>query len=330
MVDVQCRLGRASDDTAIVNETAVALLPWEGKVALTRTLCRMIRISVVAVATFASVASALSQAEPVHRGAPPPPQETDAGKPVLYALLIGVAGYQNPALQIGYSAQDATDLASALKAQSGGIYRDVKIRLLTDRDATVAAMKNGLDWLQKETTNRDLAIVFLAGHGVTDAKKEFWFLTYEADVSRLSSTAVSRHEILDALHDLRGKKILFLDVCHAGPVLLPGAQIPGASVDLNTAINDFATAESGFVVYGASVGRELSIESDAWKHGAFTKALIEAIGEGKADILHRGKITTALLDVYLAERVRQLTDGRQHPVMSRPATVPDFAIAIAR
>jgi hypothetical protein len=36
------------------------------------------------------------------------------------------------------------------------------------------------------------------------------------------------------------------------------------------------------------------------------------------------------LDARIAERVKQLTEGRQHPVMSRPSTVPDFAFAVAR
>jgi hypothetical protein len=28
--------------------------------------------------------------------------------------------------------------------------------------------------------------------------------------------------------------------------------------------------------------------------------------------------------------VKTLTDGRQHPVMSRPNTIPDFAFAVAK
>jgi hypothetical protein len=287
-------------------------------------------VDVGLVAKSGGLVSEVAHVKLSYRGTPPAPQEADALKPVLYALLVGVANYKNPALHLDYSAKDAEDLASALKAQSGGLYRDVKVTLLTDGDATVAGVKEGLIWLQKETTNRDLAIVFLAGHGMTDSKNEFWFLPYEADPSRLFSTAVSRTEMMGVLRDLPGKKILFLDSCHAGAVLASAGHTRGAPVDLNGAINDFATAESGLVVYGASTGRELSVEKDEWKHGAFTKALIEAIGEGKADIAHKGKITTALLDAYLAERVKQLTDGEQHPVMSRPDAVPDFPLALVR
>ena len=287
-------------------------------------------IDVGLVAKSGTLVSEVAHVKLSFRGASPPPQEADALKPTLYALVVGVANYQNSALHLEYSAKDAQDLASALKAQSGGLYREVKVRLLTDAEATSTNVKDGLLWLQKETTNRDLAMVFLAGHGMTDAKNEFWYLPYEADTSRLLSTAVSRTEMMGVLRDLPGKKILFLDACHAGAVLASAAHTRSAKVDLNGAINDFATADSGLVVYGASTGREFSIENDEWKHGAFTKALIEAIGEGKADILHNGRITTALLDAYLAERVKELTGGEQHPVMSRPDAVPDFPLALVR
>jgi uncharacterized caspase-like protein len=113
-------------------------------------------------------------------------------------------------------------------------------------------------------------------------------------------------------------------------VLDTSARTRGALVDVNSAVNDFATAESGLVAYAASTGRESSVEKDSWQHGAFTKALIEALGEGKADLMHKGRITTALLDAYLSERVKQLTDGEQHPVMSRPDAVPDFPIALVK
>jgi hypothetical protein len=282
------------------------------------------------VAKSGAIVSEVAHVKLIYRGAAPTADEGDALKPVLYGLLVGVANYKNPTLHLAYSAKDAEDLAEALKRQSGGLYRDVKVKVLTDAEATATNVKDGLLWLQKETTSRDLAIVFLAGHGLTDAKNEFWYLPYEADPARLLSTAVSRTDVMGVLRDLPGKKILFIDACHAGAMLASNTRTRGASVDLNSAINDFATADSGLVVYGASTGRELSVESDEWHHGAFTKALIEAIGEGKADIAHKGRITTALLDAYLADRVKALTDGEQHPVMSRPDAVPDFPLALVK
>ena len=96
--------------------------------------------------------------------------------------------------------------------------------------------------------------------------------------------------------------------------------------DVSSAVNDFAQAEGGVVAYSASTGKEFSFENEQWGHGAFTKALLEGLG-GQADLLHNGTVTTATLDLFLESRVKELTGGRQHPVMNRPKTVPDFPIA---
>ena len=103
-----------------------------------------------------------------------------------------------------------------------------------------------------------------------------------------------------------------------------------ASQSENTIVNEFAKTENGVVTFASSQGRETSQEFAAWGHGAFTEALIEGLGEGKADLLHKGSITVSELDAYIAERVKTLTEGRQHSVMSRPSTVPDFAFAVAK
>ena len=100
---------------------------------------------------------------------------------------------------------------------------------------------------------------------------------------------------------------------------------------MNKLVNDFSTAGSGLVVFAASTGTELANEDAKWdRHGAFAKALIEAIGEGKAAIDPRKPITTDILDLFRSERVKQLTEGKQHPVMHRPALVPDFPLALAK
>ena len=259
-------------------------------------------------------------------GSAPPADDEASLKPTLYALLVGVTHYSDASFDLAYPAKDATDLATALQAQKGTSTRTCRCSVLTDKDATSTALKDGLLWLQKQTTSRDLAIVFAAGHGTTDAKGKFWFLTTDADPKRLLSTAVSRDDIADILFDLPGKKILFLDACHSGAALNAGARGLQRSPDISTALNDFAQAEGGVVAFAAATGREFSFERDDWGHGAFTKALIEGLG-GKADLLHKGVITAATLDAFLEDRVKELTDGQQHPVMTRPKTVPDFPIA---
>ena len=76
-----------------------------------------------------------------------------------------------------------------------------------------------LYWLQHAATSRDLAVVFLSGHGFLDAKQNFWFLTREADLARLRTTAISNDDLLDVVSSIPGKKVLFIDACHAGAAM---------------------------------------------------------------------------------------------------------------
>ena len=150
------------------------------------------------------------------------------------------------------------------------------------------------------------------GHGVTDEKQRYWFLPADVSMQRLRISAVSQDEIERAMGALAGKAILFLDTCHANAVA-SGGVASRSPVDMNSIINEFARTENGVVTFASSQGRETSEESAAWGHGAFTEALIEGLGEGKADLTHKGAITVSELDYYVVERVKALTGGRQHP-----------------
>jgi hypothetical protein len=37
-----------------------------------------------------------------------------------------------------------------------------------------------------------------------------------------------------------------------------------------------------------------------------------------------------MLNIYISERVKELTKGTQHPTMVSPQTVPDFPVAVKR
>ena len=237
------------------------------------------------------------------------PAGADLLKPKLYALLVGVTGYDNPDYNnIHFSAHDADDLAKALMAQKSGLYRDVQVKIINDRsrpdaDPTRSNVENGLYWLQHAATSRDLAVVFLSGHGYLDPKQKFWFLTREADIARLRTTAISNDDLLDLVASIPGKKVLFVDACHSGSAMTLGLKATDTAPDMNKFVNDFSTAGSGVVVFAASTGTELAKEDVKWdSHGAFAKALIDAIGEGKAAIDRSGQITTDMLDYYVRSR----------------------------
>jgi WD40 repeat protein len=246
-------------------------------------------------------------------------------KPKLYVLAIGVSSYNDRDLRLGFAAKDARDFARAMEKQKGGLYREVTARVLTDREATRDDIMDGLDWIQRETTSKDIAMVFLAGHGVNDQAGIYYYLPVNANTEKLKRTGVAFSDIKNTVASLAGKAVLFVDTCHSGNVM--GTRRGGA--DITAVVNELASAENGAVVFASSTGKQYSLEDNRWGNGAFTKALVEGMG-GKADYHGRGRITINMLDLYISERVKELTRGKQTPTTTKPQTIPDFPVAVAK
>jgi archaellum component FlaG (FlaF/FlaG flagellin family) len=134
-------------------------------------------------------------------------------KPKLYVLSVGVGKYDDAALTLKYPAKDAMDFANALKRQSSLLYREVVVKTLVDKQATKDDILDGLDWIQQETTAKDIAMVFFAGHGVNDQNGIFYFLPSDADTQRLKRTCVPFTDIKNTVSSLAGKALFFVDTC---------------------------------------------------------------------------------------------------------------------
>jgi WD40 repeat protein len=133
-------------------------------------------------------------------------------KPRLYALAIGVNNYASDELQnLKFSAKDAEDFAAALLRQKGGLYHDVDIRLLVNEDATKDEILGGFDWLERETTSKDIAVVFLSGHGINDRTGRYFYLPQNADLDSPRRTAVLFSDIKNTVETLPGKALFFID-----------------------------------------------------------------------------------------------------------------------
>jgi len=245
----------------------------------------------------------------------------------LYLLAVGVSAYRDDTLKLRFAANDAAGVVTAFKRQEGGLYREVVPRLLRDQEATRDAILKGLEWLEETTTKDDVAMVFLAGHGVNDKFGEYYFLAQDSDPNNLKMTGLPNSELAKTLSRVAGKALFFFDTCHSGSVSVSGAGLP----DINGVANALSSDENGLVVFAASTGREFALEREEWSHGAFSEALIEALN-GKADpgFYRNGRITVNFLDSWLEEQVAKLTKDQQHPVFVKPRAVRDFAVAEER
>ena len=248
-------------------------------------------------------------------------------RPALYVLAVGISKYRDANIQLAFASKDASDFANVFKLQEKQLYRKVEVKLLTDANAKRDDILDGLEWIRREMTSRDVGVVFMAGHGITDSDGVYDYLPQDTDTDRLKRTGVIFTEIKNTLAALPGKALFFVDTCHSGNVLGTGRR--SVNNDLTAVVNELSSAENGVIVFAASTGRQFAQESPEWGNGAFTKAVIEGMS-GKADVGRTGRVTHKMLDLYVSERVKALTRGTQSPVTIVPQGISDFPVAISR
>jgi len=255
------------------------------------------------------------------------PPAADPTLPAAYVLAVGVTAYGEAIGELPFAAKDAQDIARAVAGQEGRQYRHVAVRLLTDGQAAQGDLLDGLEWLKQQVTARDTAIVFLAGHGVPDNDGQFYYLPHGGDPERLLRTALKWSVLMEELQRLPGTVLLCLDTCHAAGVTGGTARAlrPRALTD---ALRQASATDVGLITFASCLPNEVSLEREDWGNGAFTKAMVEAL-EGRADANADGLLMLAELEVYVLERVKELTEGRQHPSLTRPPTIPGN-LALAR
>lgn len=256
-----------------------------------------------------------------HLGPAAPPVR----KPDLYLLAIGVDAYAHPHWSdLRFPASDARRFAR--RWEHNPLYGRVVSKVLSGRDATKRNILDALEQLQRQATQHDIVVVYLAGHGL----KSFFgggysFLPHDADPQHVKATWLAESEYRSTLSDLPAKVLLFLDTCYAAA---GGGELVATrdATDLTGLINELAAAENGVVVYAASNGRQLAQESEAWGGGAFTTAITTCLAHSNRS---DRAVTHQSLGVCIADEVRRLTGGTQHAIYQKPAHLPDFPIAVA-
>lgn len=249
--------------------------------------------------------------------------EATPAKPNLFALLVGVSRYRDPALQLSFAAKDATDVGRVLTTQSGRLYGKVANRLLVDAGATNDTVRGGLEWLRQNATPNDYAVLFLAGHGVQDNHRNYLFCPFEFNLDDSDATGLIWTELQLAMQNLPGKVFMFLDTCHAGGAGRGQTAYETYGEALRSAMAD----DSGLVTMASSMPGEPSLEDPAWGNGALAKALCEGLSGKAAE--EDGTVSLSGLDHYVTTRIKSLTKGRQHACTGRPTTMRgDLPLAI--
>src|SRR5678816_2875126 len=107
----------------------------------------------------------------VEKDAPPvsiPGQPQSVRIPRSYALVVGIANYQNlaAAQQLQFPERDAESVYSILISTEGGNFRAENVHKLVGARATLAGLRYELEeWLPSVAKDDDRVLIYFAGHG---------------------------------------------------------------------------------------------------------------------------------------------------------------------
>lgn len=279
------------------------------------------------------------------------------GKPHLWIATIGVSKYVDQRFNLSYAAKDAKDIEHALSSVNRDEYQEIHTMSLTDTDVTLENLNKVRDFLRNAGRD-DTAILFYAGHGLTDQSYDYFLGTHDTDFTNPSLKSIPYdvfESLLDGISPLR--KLLLLDACHSGEIdkedvkmvqanntslIKQGITFRSAGERLPQAIS--TTAEeidellsdnfsklqrgSGATIISSSSGLQVSREGDQWSNGLFTYCLIQGLHDKKCDENHDGKVSTRELQSYCATEVQRLSNGTQRPSARRENRLSDFNVGI--
>ena len=256
------------------------------------------------------------------------PKQTAAIIPRSYALVVGIAGYQDPKVpKLLYSERDAQSIFDVLISPEGGNFHRENVHLLIGPKATLANLRHELEeWLPGQAKDGDRVLIYFAGHGFL-FKGLGYLAPYDIDISP-GQIAVTGYPMDELGKTIGGKirakdKILLTDSCHSGAIH------PEDTQDINHTLIEL---DKSLFSLTASRDREVSYEGESWGggHGVFTYFVVRGL-EGEADENGDGVVNADELQDYVRRNVREAASaaraGPQNPTVGQASFDPQMLLA---
>jgi hypothetical protein len=260
-------------------------------------------------------------------------------RPNLHVVSIGV-----PSFDLRFTATDARDFAGALTryAYRNEAFQHIFVDTLVSPETTTkTAILKTLRRLQyrhddRQISENDLLVVFISSHGVNGARGEFRIAASDYDGPFLQETSLDfAGEIAAYLADIPCRKVFFIDACHSGTAGHDpeGADEPAGSRQL---VEWAVSNNLDLSLLLSCQASEYSYEDQAWKNGAFTEALLQALElfyqqSPQVDANADRRLDLAEWFAYIQGRTPQLVGEKrpkprtsQNPLLklSRPGEAP--------
>lgn len=253
-----------------------------------------------------------------------------AGIPRGYALIVGVAEYQNlPAgNQLQFPESDAEAMYRVLISQEGGAFPPENVKLLKGKQATLVNVRRELEqWLPSVAQPADRVVVYFAGHGLVENGKGY-LAPWDVDPKRLAASAYPMTALGDVLANKvkANWKVLLTDACHSGKI--------NAETTTEALEAQFSALPASFLTLTATTEREQSFEDPklATGYGFYTYFLVQAFRGYADNDPCDGRITADELIEYVRSNVRRYARERnlsQTPT-ARGDYEPDMVLGVAQ
>ena len=233
-----------------------------------------------------------------------------------YALIIGIDKYEN-VKPLNYAVKDAESIQDILVNTFD--FPEGNITLLKNEEANKDAILKAFSDITTKAEDRDRVLIYFAGHGDTDDLPDGgemgYLLPVDGNDENLYVSSIAMDELKRISLMSKAKHLLYLvDACYGG-LLTIGSR----GIDPQTTSNyiDKITEDKARQIITAGGRDEEVMEKSEWGHSAFTKNLIRALKDGKADYSEDGIITAAELGIYLNEKVTIDSENQQTPQYGR-------------
>lgn len=239
-----------------------------------------------------------------------------------FAVVVGVSDYSDAGIRsLRHADDDARAFYDFLVSERAGLggFDQENVQLLLNEEATSSNIRTALSTFLMEATERDVVILYFAGHGAPDPYRpsEHYLLSYDTNIDSLAGTALPMSEVSEAVSRIRARDVIVItDACHSAVLGATRSESPNA-INL-VFLNQMESTTGGYVTITASDVAQYSQEGEQWGggHGVFTYYLLEGLN-GSADADQDRIVTLGEAFEFVRSRVQRETGNAQVPTVSQ-------------
>jgi WD40 repeat protein len=244
----------------------------------------------------------------------------DTAKPKLHVLAIGIDDYVDQGWtppgasapvkfpRLNLAVKDATTFGADMKRAAAGVYGEVRVTAVLDKEATRQNLDRIVTQLAGEIHPRDTFVLFAAAHGFS-SNGRFYLIPqdYQGGTNpvALAAGAVDQRQLQDWIANrIKARRaVILLDTCESGALVGGYTRSRTDTPASEAAVGRLHEATGRPILTAAATGKPAF---EGYKgHGVFTWALLDALRNG--DRNGNGSIELSELVAHVQDLVPKLS-----------------------